>query len=298
MEKYSIVQGDAYVLPIVITAGNVLITDQIATAVRIKVGKYSAIWPGGKISYSAGKWLFPLTQEQTQNLSPGKDEYQVQVQFSGGETIGTKPAPIGVIKSVLRGTFGEELAVAASKNIVELKQLNAYISDVDINVSGGGSSPYSVLFVPQTLSDDEKEQARENIGAGTPYSLPRATETVLGGIKLGNGLVTDNEGKTGIDSDILSEALPKVDEKDDGKILTVVGGKWTATENTGGGGDIPEDVITLDNLADIMGANLEYTGGKINVLTASAPEADNTKPITAAAVQETVGNINILLGTI
>ena len=58
MEKNSIVQGDAYVLPIVITAGNVLITDQLATAVRIKIGKYSAIWPGGKISYSNQKWFF------------------------------------------------------------------------------------------------------------------------------------------------------------------------------------------------------------------------------------------------
>lgn len=92
--------------------------------------------------------------------------------------------------------------------------------------------------------------------------------------------------------------IPDLSQADTNKILAVVNGEIVLIENTGGGGDIPEDVITLDNLADIMGANLEYTGGKINVLTASAPEADNTKPITAAAVQETVGNINILLGTI
>lgn len=258
MKKTGIVQGDAYVLPIVITTGDTIITDSLATAVRIKIGKYSASWPGGKISYSAGKWLFPLSQEQTQNLSAGKDEYQVQVQFAGGQTIGSAPLPVGVIKSVLRGTFGEELE-ASSKSIVELKQLNAYISDVDISVEGGMGSPYAVLFVPQTLTEVEQEQARENIGAGAPYVLPEATKTELGGIKLGNGLVRDEEGNTGVD---------------------------------------PSISLSPENIEELMGENLEYSGGKINVLTASAPEEDNTKPITAAAVQETIGNINILLSTI
>ena len=199
MEKYSIVQGDAYVLPIVITAGNVLITDQIATAVRIKVGKYSAIWPGGKISYSNQKWLFPLTQEQTQDFSSGKEEYQVQVQFQNGETVGTKPQNIFIQKSVLRGTFGEELSATAPSGFVELNQINAYIADVNIEVKEGG-----------------------------------------------------------------------------------------------GGGDIPDNVITTD----MLGANLVYSNGKVNVVTANEPEQDNTKPITAAAVYDTIGNINALLSTI
>ena len=184
---------------IVITAGNVLITDQIATAVRIKVGKYSAIWPGGKISYSNQKWLFPLTQEQTQDFSSGKEEYQVQVQFQNGETVGTKPQNIFIQKSVLRGTFGEELSATAPSGFVELNQINAYIADVNIEVKEGG-----------------------------------------------------------------------------------------------GGGDIPDNVITTD----MLGANLVYSNGKVNVVTANEPEQDNTKPITAAAVYDTIGNINALLSTI
>lgn len=228
MKKTGIVQGDAYVLPIVISAGDTIITDSIATAVRIKVGKYSASWPGGKISYSSGRWLFPLTQEQTQKLSPGKDEYQVQVQFSKGETVGTKPMPIGVIKSVLRGTFGNELEINEVDNIVELKQLNAYIADVEIEVDGEGS-PYAVLFVPQTISESQKAQARKNIGAGTPYVLPEATTTVLGGIKLGKGLVLDENGNTQIDPEIIDDILPEVTEEDNGKVLTVIGGKWEAS---------------------------------------------------------------------
>ena len=200
MEKNSIVQGDAYVLPIVITAGSVFITDQLATAVRIKIGKYSAIWPGGKISYSNQKWFFPLTQEQTLELSSGQNEYQVQVQFQNGETVGTKPQNIFIQKSVLRGTFGAELTTMEPSGFIELNQLNAYIADVNIEVTEGG----------------------------------------------------------------------------------------------GGGGDIPDNVITTD----MLGANLVYSNGKVNVVTANEPEQDNTKPITAAAVYDTIGNINALLSTI
>lgn len=199
MEKNGIVQGDAYVLPFVITSGNVLITDQIATAVRIKIGKYSAIWPGGKISYSNQKWFFPLTQEQTMELFSGQNEYQVQVQFQNGETVGTKPQNIFIQKSVLRGTFGEELKATEPSEFIELNQLNAYIADVNITVIEGG-----------------------------------------------------------------------------------------------GGGDIPDNVITTD----MLGANLVYSNGKVNVVTANEPEQDNTKPITAAAVYDTIGNINALLSTI
>lgn len=198
MEKNGIVQGDAYVLPFVITSGNVLITDQLATAVRIKIGKYSAIWPGGKISYSNQKWFFPLTQEQTMELFSGQNEYQVQVQFQNGETVGTKPQNIFIQKSVLRGTFGEELKATEPSEFIELNQLNAYIADVNITVIEGG------------------------------------------------------------------------------------------------GGDIPDNVITTD----MLGANLVYSNGKVNVVTANEPEQDNTKPITAAAVYDTIGNINALLSTI
>lgn len=39
--------------------------------------------------------------------------------------------------------------------------------------------------VAQTLTEEQQAQARENIGAGEPYSLPEATGSTLGGIKTG-----------------------------------------------------------------------------------------------------------------
>ncbi len=43
--------------------------------------------------------------------------------------------------------------------------------------------PDILLYSAQSLTDAQKAQARTNIGAGTPYTLPTATATVLGGVK-------------------------------------------------------------------------------------------------------------------
>lgn len=41
----------------------------------------------------------------------------------------------------------------------------------------------AVLYTAQSLTDAQKAQARANIGAGTPYTLPEASSDALGGIK-------------------------------------------------------------------------------------------------------------------
>jgi len=48
-----------------------------------------------------------------------------------------------------------------------------------------------------------------------------------------------------------------------------------------------------------VGDNLKIDGeGRLSVDTADTVEGDNTRPITAAAVYATVGNIELLLGMI
>lgn len=75
------------------------------------------------------------------------------------------------------------------------------------------------------------------------------------------------------------KSIPSVDESDNGKVLTVAGGRWVA-------GEIKTDE-TLSN-----------ENGVLSVNRAHEPDPDNTLPITAAAVASTVGNIEILLQTI
>ena len=52
----------------------------------------------------------------------------------------------------------------------------------------------ALSYETQSLSDEQKAQARENIGAGTPnsYTLPTATSSVLGGVKIGSKFTATN----------------------------------------------------------------------------------------------------------
>ena len=77
---------------------------------------------------------------------------------------------------------------------------------------------------------------------------------------------------------------------------------FTVTNGSGGGGGGGADVpIASETVAGIVrvGENLKISAdGVLSVDTATAVEEDNTRPVTSAAVQTTVGNIEILLKTI
>lgn len=66
----------------------------------------------------------------------------------------------------------------------------------------------------------------------------------------------------------------------------------------GGGSYVPIMSETVAGIAKV-GENLKIDReGRLSVDTADEVEEDNTRPITAAAVFATVGNIELLLGTI
>lgn len=90
---------------------------------------------------------------------------------------------------------------------------------------------------------------------------------------------------------------------DGGHRLTVTRGSEVQTMDVldgvdGSGADAP---IASDTVAGIVrvGENLKISAdGVLSVDTATTVEEDNTRPVTSAAVQTTVGNIEILLKTI
>lgn len=51
----------------------------------------------------------------------------------------------------------------------------------------------AVLYTSQSLTEAQKAQARANIGAGTPYTLPEASSNALGGIKADSAEATDTQ---------------------------------------------------------------------------------------------------------
>lgn len=51
----------------------------------------------------------------------------------------------------------------------------------------------SVLYTAQSLTEEKQAQARANIGAGTPYTLPQATAEAIGGVKADSAEAADTQ---------------------------------------------------------------------------------------------------------
>lgn len=81
--------------------------------------------------------------------------------------------------------------------------------------------------------------------------------------------------------------LNRLKTMDKSNLVSAINELWA----TGGGGSGGGMTFELDK-------TLYLKDGVLGVNTANEPEADNTLPITAAAVHTTVGNIEVLLGTI
>ena len=181
-------KGDAYALPVIILADGTAITEADVAGVRIGLGTITAIWPDGQLRYDSGVWLLPITQAQSYTLPQGDVYYQAQVQMSSGETLSSPRTKIHIDSSIFRQPWGKrELDTGGS---VDASAVTAAVSlhpegiAAEIQNPGVVYGSGAVKYTPQTLTDEQKRQARENIGAAeTDYVLPPATSDKLGGIK-------------------------------------------------------------------------------------------------------------------
>lgn len=133
----SVMQGDAYSIPVTIKSGNgTLITPEIAACVEITVGQFTKRWPG-QVTFDekTGEWQFPVTQKQTFRFAPGAAVVQARVVFQDGSIMGGSGAPIRVAQSASRGTLPQpEKTEAATESAPKATEVT--IPTVhDINVS-------------------------------------------------------------------------------------------------------------------------------------------------------------------
>jgi hypothetical protein len=120
--------------------------------------------------------------------------------------------------------------------------INAGINNVDL-------SQYVGVF-SQQFTDEQKTQARVNIGAGTPYTLPMADATTLGGVKP-VAKTDDMTGSVGVDENGQLWVKPGADIStipadkvmfDSDLVFTYQFGKYTPT---GGKVTVPADNKSL-----------------------------------------------------
>ena len=226
-----------------------------------------------RIEFDCGEWLngYPTGAVKLLVFPPGEEEPLVPVLGREGDVrvwiVGedeTRKAGNGMIELIMEDeTTGARIKSATGYTVVR--------HSPSAGRESAGQAGYVRYDTEQALTDEEKAQARQNIGASTGSADPDQIKDAV--------------------NDYLEEhpvtGMPDVTEADEGKVMTVVGGKWAAAKPPESGVDFEVDEKTL-----------KFEDGVLSVNTTDRVEEDNTQPVTSAAVYTEVGNINALLETI
>lgn len=172
----------------------------------------------------------------------------------------------GVHYMQVRGVRGEEV-----------KKSNRFYVMVGESISASDSLPplppseFAQMEARITQLKTETEQAAKNVQADAERAASAADDAQAGA------------ESARADSESADDSARRAEEAAKRAEESAATAEWRpATTKTLGG------IIVGDNL-------LVDEAGRVSVDTADEAEADNTRPITAAAVHTTVGNINVLL---
>lgn len=234
----SVMQGDAYNIPVTIKSGNgTLITPEIAACVEITVGQFTKRWPG-QVTFDekTGEWQFPVTQKQTFRFAPGAAVVQARVVFQDGSIMGGSGAPVRVEQSASHGTLPQPEKTEAVT----------------------GSAPKATEVTIPTVHDIDVSLHSQVI-LSDPIKAPYIGDN-------GNWYEYDAATGTFVDTGTSASGTPPITPDTAGKYLTNDGNKaeW---------GDVKESV----EVGDAKEGNLlKLSGG--NALNAAIPNVDYALP--------------------
>ncbi len=96
-------QGDGYGLPIeIFRADGTPVTDTEVTDVEVTLGSLRKTYKLGEVTFSDGKWFFPVTQQETFSLEAQRQRCQVRILWPDGTVEGVSLGEILVTESLSR----------------------------------------------------------------------------------------------------------------------------------------------------------------------------------------------------
>ena len=97
----TIMQGDAYNLPVdILNEENIAVTPADVADVEISIGSLRKTYAAGDITYDAGQWIFPLTQEETFKMLPRRVKVQIRVKWLDGSVEGADLGYKNILESM------------------------------------------------------------------------------------------------------------------------------------------------------------------------------------------------------
>lgn len=96
-------QGDGYSLPIEIyRADGTVVTEEEVADVEVTLGNLRKTLKQGEVTFSDGKWQFPVIQQETFSLEAQRQRCQVRVLWLDGTAEGVSLGEILVTESLSR----------------------------------------------------------------------------------------------------------------------------------------------------------------------------------------------------
>lgn len=237
----SVMQGDAYNIPVTIKSGNgTLITPEIAACVEITVGQFTKRWPG-QVTFDekTGEWQFPVTQKQTFRFAPGAAVVQARVVFQDGSIMGGSGAPVSVQQSASRGTLPQpektEAVTGSAPKTTEVTIPTVHDIDVSLHSQVILSDPIKAPYIGDNGNWYEYDAATGTFvdtgtaASGTPPITPDTAGKYLtnDGSKAEwgevNGTLRVNLNKNSNGEWIIDKTYEEIQKAiDDGQVVYVV----------------------------------------------------------------------------
>lgn len=94
-------QGDSYGLEIeVLNDDGVAVTTADVSDMEITIGHLIKTYKSGEVTYSDGKWFFPVTQEETFKFPPAAVPAQLRIVWNNKQVEGVSLGKIHVTESL------------------------------------------------------------------------------------------------------------------------------------------------------------------------------------------------------
>lgn len=98
----TILQGDAYLIPVNITRDGKPVTEEDISDIEIILGGISKLYPG-EVTYAEGKFCFPLTQDESFGIDADRYDLLVRPKFNDGTVTGVlKAGEVEVVETESR----------------------------------------------------------------------------------------------------------------------------------------------------------------------------------------------------
>lgn len=230
-----IMQGDEYEIPFMLQMlDGTLITEELVESVVLNLGNLSRQYPGD-VQYENGKWVFPVRQQQTFSMR-GTVEPQARVRFKDGSIFGGSGKDIHIQAALNKGILG--ISKKETQSNVEPAENDGITGTIFVVVGAAGVSMAqgAVRYdEEQTLTPEQQEQARKNIGvenAGSGDMLqsvydPDGTVEKAGGIEKYVDSKMPEELKPASESVLGGVlAVPKTDEMTERVGVDETGALW------------------------------------------------------------------------